>query len=1009
MQGNSLFPNKWLAPLCLVACCLTLPAQVHRVDPQKTITFEVAGATAAYSLDASLAEASADNGLVSIAGKQPGTTHVVVITPSGVQTFEVLVTTPPPHYPPGFVMPVSGAEMAESGYYEGRYYSSPAEVQNQLDFSKVHGDDRTHVHIVETDLVGQLEQGQPRIALSSASYQVVTPRRDITLFDQYVDESPLTLNGSIVRGFHMQQDNWFVHAGYTTVATFEGLFLPTQPELVAGGGYRYPLNGNSSITASFYQVQIPASDPLGHSGSIGTVRYKYRPRETFWFTAEAGISHGMGGAGRLYYKTERDNIAALVRYVPLQFASLGANNFRGLHTDLSWTRHVTNQFDVALTFYNNNLVLPNLRETTISGAANLRYQITRRWALTGGATASSFQTQVPATLATRSFTLPAGLAFQSRHFGATGQYQFVVTPGRENGGKQFRASLRSDWGAFTFTGYAERDTNAPTLSFIFGQVTGLQQALDQLGIRATTVQQVDELLSGNSFLIAAGYIKGATINLVPVRTQIGGTADWSSRGAHRKQLSYSFLFNDNQTLQGNTRDVGHTLSYSQSITHSDDISLGCSILGVKNSGGSQQATPICFIAWRHQFQHVPNFIVPERHGTISGTVFRDDQSSGLLERGMRPMPGVEITLDDRRRTVTRADGSYRFLSVPRGRHRIEAIYSSREPFFFTTASGQEVDENATVDFGIGHSLSGLMGQVLNDAGRGVAGVTVVIRSRGLKWNAATEGDGGFFVSSLVAGNYDVELDGDSLPAGYSADHLIAPQRVAVGASSPGRAGFTVRAFRSISGRVLTYDSNVGRYVPMIRVQVLLRETGLTTVTDAMGRYLFRDLAMGSYTLSVHNEGHTSTHRLRLGDQPVDLANVDFQISRRDPPDVPAPAVLPVKPQQLAANALDFRPATEQQHNILGRRLTKAGRYREAIVELTEAVRIAPDFALAFNARGFARLMLHDSAGAIEDLDKAILLNPGYRNAYEIRSIARRTIGDAPGAAADLRRSQQLGH
>ena len=177
----------------------------------------------------------------------------------------------------------------------------------------------------------------------------------------------------------------------------------------------------------------------------------------------------------------------------------------------------------------------------------------------------------------------------------------------------------------------------------------------------------------------------------------------------------------------------------------------------------------------------------------------------------------------------------------------------------------------------------------------------------------------------------------------------------------------------------------------------------------MGRYLFRDLAAGSYTLSVHNQGHTSTHRLRLGDQPVDLVNVDFQISRRDPPDVPAPAVLPVKPQPLVANALDFRPATAQQHNILGRRLTKAGRYREAIVELTEAVRIAPDFALAFNARGFARLMLHDSAGAIEDLDKAILLNPGYRNAYEIRSIARRAIGDAPGAAADLRRSQQLAH
>ena len=390
----------------------------------------MAGATAAYSLDASLAEATAENGLVSVEGKQPGTTHVVVITPSGVQTFEVLVTTPPPHYPPGFVMPVNGAEAAQSGYYEGRYYSSPGQIQNQFDFVKIHGDDRTHVHTVETNLVGPLEQGQPSIALSSASYQIVTPRRDITLFDQYVDESPLTLNGSIVRGFHMQQDNWFVHAGYTTVATFHGLFLPTQPELVAGGGYRHPLTANSSVTASFYHVQVPASDLLGHSGDIGTVSYKYSPRDTFWFIADAGISHGIGGAGRLYYKTDRDNLVALVRYVPMQFASLGANNFRGLHTDLSWTRHVTREFDSSLTFYNNNLVLPDLKETTISGAANLRYQLTRHWAVTGGAIASSFQTKVPPSPAIRSFTLPAGLAFQSKHFGANGQYQFAVTPGR---------------------------------------------------------------------------------------------------------------------------------------------------------------------------------------------------------------------------------------------------------------------------------------------------------------------------------------------------------------------------------------------------------------------------------------------------------------------------------------------------------------------------------------------------------------------------------------------------
>ena len=244
---------------------------------------------------------------------------------------------------------------------------------------------------------------------------------------------------------------------------------------------------------------------------------------------------------KLHYITDRDTILGLVQYMPLEFASLGANNnLRGLHTDFSWTRHVTKKFETGLTFYNNNLVLPGIKETTISGSANLRYQLTRHWAVTGGALASRFQTEVPVAQVIRNFTLPAGLAFQSRHFGADGQYQFSVTPGRDSGARQFRASLHSGWGAFKFNAYAERDTNAPTLSFIFGQVTGLQQLLDQQGIQATSIQQVDELLSSDAYLIAAGYIKGATINLVPVRTQLGGTADWSTRRAsERLDLQFS--------------------------------------------------------------------------------------------------------------------------------------------------------------------------------------------------------------------------------------------------------------------------------------------------------------------------------------------------------------------------------------------------------------------------------------------------------------------------------------
>ena len=165
-----------------------------------------------------------------------------------------------------------------------------------------------------------------------------------------------------------------------------------------------------------------------------------------------------------------------------------------------------------------------------------------------------------------------------------------------------------------------------------------------------------------------------------------------------------------------------------------------------------------------------------------------------------------------------------------------------------------------MNFGIGYSLSGLTGAVLNDAGQGVGSVTVVIQGKGKKWNAVTEADGSFFVSALVAGEYSAQVDDDSLPSGYSSEALVALPSITVGATSPGRAAFTARALRSIAGRVLRYDPAAGRYVPIAGTRVILRERGTTSVSDAEGRYLFRDLAAGTYTLLVENQAPASPRR-----------------------------------------------------------------------------------------------------------------------------------------------------
>lgn len=73
-----------------------------------------------------------------------------------------------------------------------------------------------------------------------------------------------------------------------------------------------------------------------------------------------------------------------------------------------------------------------------------------------------------------------------------------------------------------------------------------------------------------------------------------------------------------------------------------------------------------------------------------------------------------------------------------------------------------------------------------------------------------------------------------------------------------------------------------------------------------------------------------------------------------------------------------------QHELRGRALTAEGKYDEAVAELTEAIRLQPDLARAYNARGYAYLLARDFQHALADFDQALRLNPGYANAIQNR-------------------------
>ena len=80
---------------------------------------------------------------------------------------------------------------------------------------------------------------------------------------------------------------------------------------------------------------------------------------------------------------------------------------------------------------------------------------------------------------------------------------------------------------------------------------------------------------------------------------------------------------------------------------------------------------------------------------------------------------------------------------------------------------------------------------------------------------------------------------------------------------------------------------------------------------------------------------------------------------------------------------------------------------EAIAALTEAIKLKPDYAIAYNGRGYAHHLAHDYKNAIADYDQAIRLNSSYLNAIKNRANARRSLGDTAGANADRAKADSL--
>ncbi len=856
-----------------LACALwVLTAQAQSslsVGFQKNIAFPIAGVTAAYSMDSTIAEASASNGVVEIYGKGPGTTHVIVVTSGGVQSLSVIVPQPPPSYPAGFVAPQPAN--AESGDYEFRYTSDPRQFTNSIDLKRVEGTSFTRLQVVNSNLISNSSGSV--VGFPFASYEISRPQRDLVFLDDAVENSPLTLDKYTVRGFHLEQGPWIFHGGFTSTASFQGLFLATDPEKLAGISRWFRISQSNRLLANVYYFSNPASTrTIASDGGIASLLYEYKPAENISISSEAGVGRGVAFATRGKYDDLKDHLTGDFRFEPQRFPSLAINDQHGTFADLNGSRILSPRLEANLALNQSDYNLMTLRQNTFTESATLMWKASRNFSLYGGSGFSTFQSIVPLSSKIQTLELPLGINFSSRHFGAGAQYQ-NTTNFNGTGGNDFGGNLRGSVGRLQLSTFFQHDVQVPTVQAIFAQVPGLQDVLERSGIVATTPEEIAQLLRNTALLATLGFSNALTVDLAPARTDTGASLNWSGGGASRQRIDFSYLNSNTELVQGRLSFTTISASYSRRLNASNDVVATASLFRTQNSGASQ-LRPLFDISVQHRFYSVPGFLLPGRHGTISGHVFRDDEDAALFTGRQAGMPGVEVRLDDQRVTHTDAFGYYSFSRVPFGAHRVEAMFQSGEPFFYTTNSPATAEINSNVDFGINFAKGQIFGFLQNDAGKGIPEVVIELQGDHTRKTIRTSSDGKFSFAGLAPGSYTVSTLAETYPAGYSLQNLPA-QQIAIEAGAPGKSELTVRAIRSISGKVIAYDSKLLQTVPLAGLSVRLVELSLETKTGDNGAYIFRNLPPGRYTISTTYEGKEITHSVELTPDPILVRDADL--------------------------------------------------------------------------------------------------------------------------------------
>jgi hypothetical protein len=840
------------ALLAAAACLLfahAMRGESVTVRVEETAIIEIAGATAAYTTNPAIAEvAVASAGRLSLTGRSSGTTQLVVITAGGTQTFLITIATP---VLPTVVRIEAGAPQ---GRYEGRYSSASGQVQNTFDLVTHNGERTSQFHVLFLHDLRSMS-GQPPEAVASIFYRDTTPTRQLTLLDETVNLSPLTIGNTSVRGFHLKEGPLEMHAGYASSTMFDDFFLPTQRRWVGGAGYGIDV-ASTRLTPSVYGFFSQPAGTAARRGVVGALSAEHRDGDTLYLRGDVGVSRSLAASGEVRYTSPREQFRALLSMKPGNFPNLGLADVPGEHLDLDWTRHATSRLSVTSYGTYDRFNLAALRQTIGMASLGLGYAVTAHLSFLGGADASTVRTR---TTSIRTIGLPLGMAYDTAAFGGAVSYRLLDNSEASRRGDTLRLSAHAGSGPFTANVWAERQRNAPTLDLIFSAEPGLELALLRLGISVRTPEDVARALRDNAALIDLGFITGVNVSLTPRRLQAGLNLVWLGSGPRNDRLRLLAVYGHDEGISTKRDNLIATLTYSHRVLAATDLYASYSRWATR-AGALQEAGNSVEAGLQQQFSGLPAFL--RRSGTIEGFVFLDPEMRGVRDQTTKPLPDIAVTLDGARTARTDGTGAYAFNEVPPGAHRIAARLPESPRAFFTTASSLETKGQTHIDFGLVWAAARIDGRVISDAGAGVRGAVLTATAQNGHAISATADADGLFVFAVPPGTFRVGITEESLPAGYS---IAQPRERTVTAASeqPQSVTFDVRVRRSIAGRAAGAS------------EVRIESLGMTARVDPEGNFLFRSMPSGTCTLVARVGGRPISRTVTLPAEPTITRDVDL--------------------------------------------------------------------------------------------------------------------------------------